>query len=35
MLNITPSNEQDNTLNNDLSNTTTLDGPTLNRRKDV
>lgn len=35
MLNITPSNEQDNTLNNDLSNTINLDGPTLNRRKDV
>ena len=35
MLNITSSNEQDNTLNKDVSNTTTLDGPTLNRRKDV
>lgn len=35
MFNITPSNEQDNTLNNDLSNTINLDGPTLNRRKDV
>lgn len=35
MLNFTPSNEQDNTLNNDLSNTINLDGPTLNRRKDV
>lgn len=35
MFNINQSKEYSNTLNNDLSNTTTLDGPTLNRRKDV
>lgn len=35
MFNINQSKEYHNTLNNDLSNTTTLDGPTLNRRKDV
>ena len=33
MLNITPSNEQDNTLNNDLSNTINLDGPSRERIK--
>lgn len=31
MLNFTPSNEQDNTLNNDLSNTINLDGPSRER----
>lgn len=35
MFNVTPSKEYSNTLNKDVSNTTTLDGPTLNRRKDV
>ena len=35
MFNINQSKEYSNTLNNYLSNTTTLDGPTLNRRKDV
>ncbi len=33
MLNITPSNEYSNTVNNDLSNTQTLDGPSRERRK--
>ena len=35
MFNINQSKEYSNTLNNDLSNTINLDGPTLNRRKDV
>lgn len=35
MFNVTPSKEYSNALNKDVSNTTTLDGPTLNRRKDV
>lgn len=35
MFGTTQYNKQDNTLNNDLSNIINLDGPTLNRRKDV
>ena len=33
MIGITPSNEQDNTLNNDLSNTINLDGPVRERKR--